>query len=202
MLNIAKILIWVSFIQSNSIMYHDFITYSIRMNRTRNRKINCNFQKDKYTTKFINGGKSTYLNGKLHSVGDLPAVECPSGTKLWYKYGKRHRDNDLPAIEWIYGSKEWYQNGKCHRDGDLPAIECENGYKAWFKYGKQYSLTQIMDSYARLAHFGRLLLKKIRINRLKHKKWIHGELLCKPLKGIFLGGQDYHKMIDYFTKLS
>jgi hypothetical protein len=52
-----------------------------------------------------------------------------------------------------------------------------------------------------LAKFGRYSLKKIRLSKQKHNRWIHGELLCMPPKGNFLGGQDYHKMADYFMKL-
>lgn len=52
-----------------------------------------------------------------------------------------------------------------------------------------------------LAKFGIYSLKQIRMKRLKQVRWIHGELLCMPPRGNFLGGQDYHKMADYFMKL-
>lgn len=60
---------------------------------------------------------------------------------------------------------------------------------------------ELVVHYSILNNFIILTNKHIRINRLKHKRWIHGELLCRPPKGNFLGGQDYHKMVDYFMKL-
>jgi hypothetical protein len=54
----------------------------------------------------------TYLNGKLHSFNDQPAVEFANGYKFWYWNGKRHR-RELPAIECATsGIKEWYKRGK------------------------------------------------------------------------------------------
>lgn len=55
--------------------------------------------------------------------------------------------------------------------------------------------------YLTLARFGRLCLKKIKMNRLKKKRWIHGELLCKPPTNSYPGGSDYHEMVSYFNKL-
>ncbi len=75
-------------------------------------------------------------NGKQHRDGDLPAVECATGTKYWFKNGEKHRDGDLPATEYANGTKHWYKNSKRHRDGDLPAIECANGHKCWYKNGQ------------------------------------------------------------------
>ncbi len=40
----------------------------------------------------------TFLNGKLHSFNDEPAVhDTHEGNKSWYKNGILHRDNDKPA---------------------------------------------------------------------------------------------------------
>jgi hypothetical protein len=57
-----------------------------------------------YTVKVsANGGKSWYLNGKLHRE-DGPAVEYASGSKFWYLKGKymteeEHRAAMNPAVE-------------------------------------------------------------------------------------------------------
>ena len=105
--------------------------------------------------------KYTYLNNKLHSFNDQPAIVGNAGLS-WYKYdllhrgndlpafigkdsynswylnGMRHRENDLPAIVHKNNDKEWYQNGKRHRDNDQPAIiKCDND-KVWYCDGKRY----------------------------------------------------------------
>jgi hypothetical protein len=147
------------------------------------------------------GGKVWYLNDKIHRDSDLPAIEFSNGTKEWYRNGKFHRDGDLPAIIGAHGTKQWYQNDKIHREGIKPAVEFLNGSKLWYKHDKFYTREQIINYYSQLAYFGRLCLRKIRINRLRRVRWIHGELLCKPPRGNFLGGQDYHKMVSYFTKM-
>jgi hypothetical protein len=83
------------------------------------------------------GDKKWYWNGKLHRR-DLPAVECVNGDKCWYWNGERHRENDLPAIEYATsGSKCWYWHGKRHRR-NLPAIERANGIKEWYWNGKRH----------------------------------------------------------------
>ena len=80
----------------------------------------------------------TYLNGRLHSIDDQPAIinihECVCN--YWYKYGKKHRGGDLPAYVNTDGSKAYYWNGLYHRDDNLPAIEFANGEKAWFIHGE------------------------------------------------------------------
>ena len=106
----------------------------------------------------------TYLNKKLHSFGDQPAVinvtnytvrynnfhnnthrvfaiytkEIRQKYNAWYRYGKLHRDNDLPAIIHTNGSKEWYQNGLSHRN-NLPAVEYASGEKEWYKHDYLHS---------------------------------------------------------------
>jgi len=63
-------------------------------------------------THFIDdkGNEYRYQEGKLHSVGDLPAM-IQDGTKKWYQVGKLHRDNYLPAVIQSDGTKKWYQGG-------------------------------------------------------------------------------------------
>jgi hypothetical protein len=51
-----------------------------------------------YTVKVsASGGKSWYLNGKLHRE-DGPAEEDTHGNKFWWLNGKLHRE-DGPAVE-------------------------------------------------------------------------------------------------------
>jgi hypothetical protein len=174
-----------------------------------------------------NGSKSWYVNGLRHRDNDLPAIVDVSayGYKSWYVDGKQHRDNDLPALENVNGHKEWYTNGKryrindlhvvenldgkywflnnmFHRLGGLPAIEYANGNKHWYLYGKEYTYEQVYKHCKILTRFGRHCLKKIRIKRLKRVKMIHRELLCMPPKGSYPGGQDYHKMVNYFMSMN
>lgn len=165
----------------------------------RNRKLHRDG--DLPALEYANGDKEWYQNGNLHRDGDLPAVENASCSKEWYQNGKCHRDSDQPAVEYEDGSKEWYQNGEHHRDGDQPAIEYASGRKSWYKYDKKYTHKQIVNYYSQLTYFGKYCLRKIKMNRLKHKRWIHGELLCRPPKANYAGGADYHKMVDYFSKL-
>lgn len=100
-----------------------------------------------------------------------------------------------------HGNKFWRLGGLLHRDGDRPAIETAAGDKRWWKYGRHYPRKQLIKYYSRLAQFGRYCLKRIRLNKLKRVRWIHGELLCHPSNGNYLGGQDYHAMSNYFNKL-
>jgi hypothetical protein len=142
------------------------------------------------------------MNGKLHRDNDLPAIEDAYGDKLWYINGKLHRDNGLPAVEYSNGSKEWCVNGKLHRLGGLPAREYANGtVKEWYIYNKKYTYLQVCKQYKILKGFGRYCLKKIRMNRLRKLRRIHGELLCMPVKGSYPGGRDYHKMVSYFMSM-
>ena len=55
------------------------------------------------------GGKSWYLNGKLHRI-DGPAIEYASGNKSWWLNGNLYRI-DGPAVEYADGNKAWYLNG-------------------------------------------------------------------------------------------
>jgi hypothetical protein len=75
------------------------------------------------TYKIDSGCKKSYLNNRLHSFNDQPAIEDVNGNKGWCLYGKLHRDNDQPAIECVNGDKGWYWNGQQHRENDLPAVE-------------------------------------------------------------------------------
>jgi hypothetical protein len=150
----------------------------------------------------VDGNKNWYVNGKYHRDDDLPSVECLNGDKYWNVNGVRHRDNDLPAVEFASGDKYWFVNGKCHRDNDLPAnggkewyvngkhhrlsglpaMEYANGIKHWYIYGINYTYEQVCNYYKILTRFGRHCLKKIKMRRLRRLRWIHGELLCMPVK--------------------
>jgi hypothetical protein len=148
------------------------------------------------------GNKRWYNENKqLHRDNDLPAIEAASGTKYWFVNGKKHRDNDLPVIEWVNGDKHWYVNDERHRLGGLPAIEFADGSKEWWIYGKYYSYEQVISYYKILKKFGRYCLKKIRMRKLRRFRWIHGELLCMPVKGSYPGGQDYHQIVSYFMSM-
>jgi hypothetical protein len=83
-------------------------------------------------------GTYIYLNDRLHSFNNYPAVIYTSSAKKWYKYGKLHREHDLPAIEFSDNSKFWYWHGKRHRENDLPAIEWSSGTKGWYQYDKRH----------------------------------------------------------------
>jgi hypothetical protein len=141
------------------------------------------------------------VNGKLHRGNDLPAIEHVNGNKEWYVNGIRHRDNGLPSIINSDGNKIWFVNGKRHRLGGLPAMEYANGIKIWYINGKNYTYEKVINYYKILTRFGRYCLKKIRMRRLRRLRWIHGELLCMPVKGSYPGGQDYHKMVSYFMSM-
>jgi antitoxin component YwqK of YwqJK toxin-antitoxin module len=81
------------------------------------------------------GTKEYYKNGKLHRDGYLPAEIYPTGTQMYYKNGQRYRDNELPTIIGPGGSQWFYKNGELHRDGDLPAVIRPNGNKDYYKNG-------------------------------------------------------------------
>jgi hypothetical protein len=159
----------------------------------------------------LGGNKSWYLNGELHRDGDLPAVVRANGYKEWWINGMLHRDNDLPALIKANGDKEYWINRELHRSNDLPAIELANGDKRWYVNGKkhrdnylpaiEYTYEQVCNYYQILKGFGRYCLRKIRINRLRKLRRIHGELLCMPPKGSYAGGQDYHQMVSYFMNM-
>jgi hypothetical protein len=150
---------------------------------------------------YIGGNKVWWINGQIHRDNDLPAFEDVNGDKYWFVNGKCHRDNDLPAGENANGDKHWFANGKQHRLGGLPATEYADGNKEWYIYGNAYTYEQVCNNYQILTRFGRYCLKKIRMRRLKQLRWIHGELLCMPPKGSYPGGQDYHKMVNYFMSM-
>jgi hypothetical protein len=86
---------------------------------------------------YASGNKYWYRRGKLHRR-DLPAIEGVSGSKEWYWHGKLHRENDLPAGEYAIGAKEWYWHGQLHRENDLPAIVWPNGNKQWYWHSKRH----------------------------------------------------------------
>ena len=56
----------------------------------------------------------TAVNGKLHSIDDLPSVKGDF-VEMWHKDGELHRENDLPAYleSNLGGSKlKWYKKGQ------------------------------------------------------------------------------------------
>lgn len=109
-----------------------------------------------------NGYTFTRLDGKLHSVDDVPSsVSADGSEKLWHKNGRLHREGGKPAfireeaIKYpgtdvvVYRKliQEWYRNGLMSRDGDLPTeqgeifkfdrdtglLTEETFYKKWYK---------------------------------------------------------------------
>jgi hypothetical protein len=80
------------------------------------------------------GSKCTYLNGKLHSYNDKPAIIYPNVYRAWYKEGRKHRE-DGPAIIYSDGDQYWLKEGKKHRE-DGPAVILSNGSQYWFKKNK------------------------------------------------------------------
>ena len=83
-----------------------------------------------------NGNVYWYVEGKLHSVDDKPAVITHHGNNYWYSKGAIHRDGDLPAVVTGHGNLRWFKNGICHRDGNLPAVIRRNGQKYWSVNGR------------------------------------------------------------------
>lgn len=132
---------------------------------------------------------------------EVPSFLGSDGGKVWKLNGEIHRDGDLPAAIWANGSKHWYRHGKHYRDGNFPTTEHQDGRKHWHRAGKYYTYEQLSVYYARLARFGQCCLAKFRMRRLKQKRWIYGELLCRPSQSSYPGGRDYQDMADYFRKL-
>jgi hypothetical protein len=79
------------------------------------------------------GNRCTYLDGKLHSYNDNPAMINSNGDQVWYKEGMRHRE-DGPAIICSNGYQYWYKEGKLHTE-DGTAIITSNGSQYWCKEG-------------------------------------------------------------------
>jgi|SRR6185437_1534814 len=113
-------------------------------------------------TKFSSGGEriERRIQGRLQSIRDRPAIECPTG-KAWFQQGRLHRDGDKPAIKYADGNREWriqgmlhrkddlpalvtetckkwFWNGQLHREGGKPAVEWEEGSKEWYEHGESY----------------------------------------------------------------
>lgn len=80
----------------------------------------------RYTVNNNNGDIETLVNGKYHSIDDMPAITTVSGTKYWYTNGKLHRDDST--------------------SGPMPAIEYKDGTKRYFKNGIEFDLTPKVDS--------------------------------------------------------
>jgi hypothetical protein len=103
---------------------------------------------EQFTVEVFENRTEYRLNGKLHSLGSLRALEYKDGTKYWHLNGEIHRNQDPslpnfgPAIEYPNGNKCWYLNGKCHRNQDPnlpnygPAVEYSDGHKSWYLNGE------------------------------------------------------------------
>jgi len=79
-------------------------------------------------------GYEWFQHGKLHSIGDSPAIIRVEGQMEWYKNGLLHRDNGPAVIDGI--RMEWYKNGKRHRD-DGPAVIDQDGVFQFWENGMQ-----------------------------------------------------------------
>lgn len=82
--------------------------------------------------------EKTYLNNKLHSFNDKPALVIFKDNgelqyKGWYKHGKIHRDNNLIAALQNANENDWIEYYMCdnvyHRTDDKPAIIYKNNKK-------------------------------------------------------------------------
>jgi hypothetical protein len=105
---------------------------------------------------------------------DIFSIKTRYNTK-----NKIYRDNDLPAIEYADDGKQFWVNGKLHRDNDLPAIITSNKNKHWY-----------------------VNIMRHRLRGLPAIESADGrKVLCMSVKGSYLGGQDYHKMVSYFMGL-
>lgn len=64
---------------------------------------------------YENGDKITYLNGKVHSRHENPAVTTAGAPLkqylIWFKEGKIHRETG-PAVYSFGGCSEWWLEGK------------------------------------------------------------------------------------------
>jgi hypothetical protein len=77
-----------------------------------------------------------YYNGILHR-SDRPAIESSDGMKIYYYYGIKHRI-DGPAIITKFGDRIWYSNGFLHRING-PAIQWKNGTNEWYFNGNLHN---------------------------------------------------------------
>jgi hypothetical protein len=100
---------------------------------------------------FSNGTKHTYINSLfnnfilLHSIDDIPAVECQNGNKFWYNNSHWERGDDKPAFEGFDGTQIWCKQGLLHRDNGKPALITKN-YHIWYINGKKIK-TLIFDPF-------------------------------------------------------
>ena len=86
-----------------------------------------------------NGDVGFFLNGKLHSIYDLPALIKVNGTQEWHKAGRKHRLRDKPAVIRADGMKEWWVNGQQHRGGDKPApVSSDGQHLLWMARGESH----------------------------------------------------------------
>lgn len=57
------------------------------------------------------GDMITYLNGKVHSRNDSPAISTLDGYDIWFFEGKLHRDNGPALMNYRKNIKEWWTHG-------------------------------------------------------------------------------------------
>jgi hypothetical protein len=99
-------------------------------------------------------------------------------------------------IRWCCINGNLYRNYNFHE-----IIDFVCGGSKWYINGFYYTYEQLCYKYKIIQRFNRYCLKKIRMRRLRRLRFIHGELLCMPVKGSYLGGRDYHQMISYFMSM-
>jgi hypothetical protein len=83
---------------------YSFVEFELKDVAGRDRNPMANIREDR--------GNRTYLNGRLHSFNDRPALIDDFGNIFWYRFGLLHRGNNLPAIIWADGTREWRIDGR------------------------------------------------------------------------------------------
>lgn len=82
---------------------------------------------------YESGKQEWYEYGKLHRVGDQPAIVWPArGLYEWWTAGRRHRDYNAPAVVSPEAGREYWRDGVRHRDDGRPAIERPDGRREWY----------------------------------------------------------------------
>lgn len=132
--------------------------------------------------------KQFFVNYKLHSLDDLPAVILLDGTKKWFKNNLLHRDNDKPAIIYPDNSEEYYYKGLLHREGDNPAKKDTNGNEIYYKHGichrdndkpakiiKEYKNNMLASIYSALYE------EYIKINNISEDRHLYFPSYCDKL---------------------
>lgn len=123
----------------NTILWMYYIETTTRIIPLKNNSV-WRYAHPKYGftgTAYVKSDDTTrhYVDGKLHSTNDEPAVIFKDGVSCWFKEDLQHRDGDLPAMVFPNGTKFYYKNGVLHRDNDEPACEWASGIKWWYNKG-------------------------------------------------------------------